>query len=620
MTMRKYLFALLAICLSAYPVYAVTCTATNSGNWTGSAATNTVTWTGTGCDGEAHPVAADYLRINGDVAVTIPAGCSVTVYEIEIGYTANSTGVSTLVNNGTLTMGAGNIYIGLGDTKDGQLTLGPDSVTAISTSTSNGIKFNNGWFNSTSYAGHFAKITGSGKIAGGTITTARQNVGLSYVSFQITGTKTFLLKNTIGAATPGFSVDHITSQLGDGWVVGSSDTDGTTPISITNSDFRDLTPNRNITISKAAGGTAPVFRHNTVTQSTSYTSLIPTTSTVTIDECVLANVTLAPSGTPYTLSNSVLTEGTAAAAQPIRILDSVAASTITNNYIMQTNDNMHPIYSTGSGGSGTHAITYNILEGIGEIGGTYTDNPDLFIPGPTPLSLNYSYNMVIGAGEQWCGVQNPDGAITVNVNHNNIVGTYNMGRSGGMFVIEYATPVVASGTINVLSNLHYGNAGSGEYSVFGTQTSGTQLVNADYNNHYNMGEAAYSPTRLTITGKTHDQAVNPKFADLGIGHNIVPTSSSQDYLYGTRNMARWDMKFGSSTGTAAAAMTHLLSINGYRGSPYYDQGGTASAYGPAHLVEWVRYGYSPTHGALRNAGSDGKTIGAVEWQNPRRKH
>jgi hypothetical protein len=37
------------------------------------------------------------------------------------------------------------------------------------------------------------------------------------------------------------------------------------------------------------------------------------------------------------------------------------------------------------------------------------------------------------------------------------------------------------------------------------------------------------------------------------------------------------------------------------------------------LIDWVRYGYSPTNGLLRKAGHDGATIGAMEWQNPRRK-
>jgi len=247
------------------------------------------------------------------------------------------------------------------------------------------------------------------------------------------------------------------------------------------------------------------------------------------------------------------------------------------------------------------------MDGITDV--IFIDKPDLWIPGATPLSFDYIYNLLLQSGEHIAGVDHGTFG-TVNIKNNTTSGTISaaVDTSGHIYVSE---GVANGGTINIANNLHIGNSAVGEASVVGASSGDAQVIAySDYNNFYTVA-TAYAVDLLTIsTGNTtkaipgsYDNNLNPKFLD------------------NMRNLGKWNLKFGSGTDNYDDAITYLLSINGYRGTPNFDQNGTVSVYGPAHLVEWVRYGFSPTNGALRFAGdpADGSpTIGAMEYQRPRR--
>ncbi|MDD2657187.1 MAG: hypothetical protein PHD04_00815 [Candidatus Pacebacteria bacterium] len=586
------------------------CTASVTGDWNIAA-----TWGG-GCDGVTHPDATDNVFINGGIRVTVPNGISAAGKWVFIGQTNNTetctstdtSGCSAIINNGTLT--STRMYIGQGASKDGLFLFGPGSTT----STSEQFFYRNGFLRSTSTRISPAIISGNAPITTSGITDPAQDVNISFVSFQNNSSIAFSLGGTTptGSATSQLSISNCTFQNLSGITIGSITSANSTPISVTNCDIRDLSGGRNIIIRRSAGGTAAYnFSHNTLYQSVPASGLMnfsPTTSGgLTIDGNVMINVytTIAIPGA-YTVSNNLMTNATANQGV-LLITDAGVGSMVTRNYLRSTADNFHPFETSGSGGSGTHTITYNVCDGI--VDAIWTDKPDLLLPGANSLISDYSYNLVVGASEHIAGVRNPAFG-TINIKHNTIMGTSPSanGSAGHLYTPE---GVANTGTINIANNLHLdGGVLVGE-SIGGASSGDDQVVAySDYNNFYNIQLAnVYGAARLSITtgntGKivpgSHDTNINPRFLD------------------STRTIASWDARFGSGVGTATAGITYLLSINGYRGTPNFDQGGAISVYNPAHLCNWVSYGASPTNGLLRNAGDDGKTIGAVEWQNPRRK-
>ena len=154
------------------------------------------------------------------------------------------------------------------------------------------------------------------------------------------------------------------------------------------------------------------------------------------------------------------------------------------------------------------------------------------------------------------------------------------------------------GAVTIANSLVYGLAKLGDNAINGTASGGAQTIAyADYGNFYNIATPYLGSAQLVITaGNTaktvpgaNDTAQNPVFFDP------------------SRDAARWNSMFGNGTNTVEAATEYLAGINGYRGTPNFDQNGTRAAYLPSDMIAWVRYGYSPTNLLLRGAGdpSDG---------------
>lgn len=577
--MIRLLIAFLCLAASAC---AATRIASVSGNWA-----DTATW-----GGSAAPVTGDWAQINGDITVTIPTGTSAACTRVYIGLTNNSSATATLVIEGTLTLDAsGQLRIGDSTTasRDGILTFGPGGTLAGAGS----IYFNQGKMMSTATQANPAKVTGSLALA--TLATGpKQYVDIANVSFQNTGTMAWNLQNTLGAFTSQFVAQNCVFSGNAAITVGSTDSPNTTVISIKNCDFREGTGGKSITLRRATGGAALFeFRSNTVWQTSGPYEIKPTTSAgLVVRGNVLHNVQLTDASTSGGMDvgdnfwSSTINTPTLWVAS-----DAGVGSTYEYNYLLglAAGDNLRGLIPTGSGGSGTNTVRYNVMEGQSD---ATHDKPDLIVARGDSIPLAVTNNLVIWAGEVVSGGRVATWSNTLNIKNNTIADTttYTSPGVGHIYVPEgYAN----TGTTNLASNLVLGVDDAGDITIDGSTSGAAQAVtSSDYGTFYRMAVPYNQTASLTVsagnTTKTvpaaHETADNPQFFDV------------------TRNAARWNSIFGSGTATQEACAAYLAGLNGYRGTPNFDQNGTAAAYTPRQMLDWVAAGFSPTNLALRGSG------------------
>lgn len=149
------------------------------------------------------------------------------------------------------------------------------------------------------------------------------------------------------------------------------------------------------------------------------------------------------------------------------------------------------------------------------------------------------------------------------------------------------------------SNLVWRPSGTQGYKMFrdvagNAITDTCSPANAGYNTGWNLaagnnGKGYHASNNATVMFSsapgTNDVDVNPGFVD------------------STRSIATWDTSLGGP-GTVANALTELGKKN--------DATGYNSAYSIPALLAYLRGGFAPRNTALKNAGHDGVTIGAVE--------
>lgn len=553
-----------------------------SGNWA-----DTATW-----GGAAAPVSGDTAQINGDVVVTVATGTSAAALRIDMAQTNNSVGTATLIVNGTLTMdGSGQIRVGNISTanRDGILIMGPDGVINGAGS----IYINQGKFLSTATRANKATIGGT--IAITTLATGpKQYIDISHISFQTSGTLTFHLQNTLGVFTSQFVCSNCVFSANGAIIVGSTDSPNSTPISITNCDFREGAGGKQITIRRATGGAAAfTFSNNTIYQTAGPYYIKPTTSTgLTVSGNVFYNVYIqndSASGGMTITGNLFASDINTPSI--LQLTDAGVGNTITYNYFLglPTGNNLRGfIPPTSSGGSGTNTIQYNVLEGPSD---ATHDKPDLVVARGDTVPLDIRYNVIIYAGEVVVGGRVAAWSLTITDKNNTIAGTVPAAdTSVGNIYTPEGTP--NGGTMNIVNNLVYGNAKLGANTI-GAPSSGTQTIAlSDYNNFYDFAVPYDQTAALVITsGNTtktvpaaHDTIYNPLFVDI------------------SRTAARWNLFFGSGTSDYEDCVTSLSGMNGYRGTPNFDQNGTQNGCTARQLVDWVRYGFSPSTLLLRAAG------------------
>lgn len=304
----------------------------------------------------------------------------------------------------------------------------------------------------------------------------------------------------------------------------------------------------------------------------------------------------------------------------------VVTGTWTGNLVACTN-NFGTSMATGSSLDGNYLLCYN--------GGSLVSNPHWYLPNAGPFSL---VNNIIDGGDA-----NGDGDVML---HCDYAGTYTV--SGNLGVCGHRGIAASPGTLVTI----FGVAGTLIVCEHNTWYCGVQSVLAgeggtpagvidSYKSNLAFSDptyAAYSPTAELGPGHIRDTAyvgVPASGPDLGDGgdctHNTAwrcytggveggaynapmsgaaPGANDQnadpDFVDGTRNLCEWGRSLGL-TGTNAQIAADTVTAMSKLNDSDFDTRFTLSA-----LMTWVRAGYAPTNTALKDAGHDGVTIGAVE--------
>lgn len=576
----KQLAALFLILL-LQPMLAATRTSSQSGNWD-----NNATW-----GGSAFPVSGDVANINGDHVITIPLGVSVAALQVLIGQTVNVTNISTLIINGSLTMDSSSLLKCGGNftNRDAKIVMGPGGSIALPTS----FAMNNGIWLSTATRSSPFTITG----AGGITATAgsRQYIDISNIKFLETGVFSLAVGNTTGSMTNYLRITNCTFVGINGVTLGSTTTgtDSTVPMIFDNNDLREFSTGKTIVMQRVDGGSAAFeFRHNTIFQTAGLFEIKPQISKGLL---VADNVMVNGQITQASPGGGIVSNNFNASSRCVMI-SSAAPTTITLNYMVGIADNRNGFGTTGAAGSGVTTISSNIFDTI--VDAVWTGRPDMYVPNTTPLSTDFVHNLLIGAGETMAMVGGVN-LLTMNLKNNTTCVTVAAAvDSGGALFVEEIAPKT-TGLLQIANNLYRGNNHAASLVLIGSPMgNAAEIVDySDYNNFVDVNLAYDSRTNLVIsTGNTskivpgsHDKAAEPNFYDTN------------------RNCATWNFLYGGGVQTQTNCMTYMLGINGYRGTPNFDQQGTISQNGPYELSAWVRQGYYSTNPAFRAAGdpSDG---------------
>ncbi|PIR38319.1 MAG: hypothetical protein COV34_01795 [Candidatus Zambryskibacteria bacterium CG10_big_fil_rev_8_21_14_0_10_42_12] len=321
--------------------------------------------------------------------------------------------------------------------------------------------------------------------------------------------------------------------------------------------------------------------------------------------------------------------------------------------------------------------TYNIFELSGEeaiSGGDGCLDPS---SNPSSLvTMECSYTLSLPSSETTSGVQGSTANIITmygGKTNNRVIGNHNTAMNNNILFLATAGGNNPSGSITSLrSNMIYSFA-STTAKIFDNNVGGTPSTDlcesegvCDYNFGYNFKETTGS---VNYTNEENGYLAAWSALDMGppsgVGANDV--TADPEFLDPTRSFVNFDTGYLSkatgtpwSSGTSysvgdivshsdstvysgrtinfRATSTHIASTDNepgvganWRGywewsALYWVRQGVANqdtytdtTIGATDdgiietLMKWVRYGYSPTNAAYRNAGHDGVTVGAVEF-------
>lgn len=555
-----------------------------TGDWN-----QTATW-----GGSSVPVSGDTITINDGITVTVPAGYAAASNFILL-YGAGS-GQATLIVLGTLTIDSGAyIAIGAGASRDGHLILGPSSVVTFPE-----LDVRNGRLITQSTTRSTPAMLVGGFIGQG-IAGTKHIIDLRHCKLRSTtnGALTFGVSGTTGLQTSSLYLANCTFT---GWggatgiTFGSATTPNSTPMEIVNCDFRSFAAGvKDISIQRITGGSAAyrfegcTFELSVASRPTSVRLLPKVSSGLAVTGCVFSNAYI-----QTTTASSVVATNNFFDVQ-MGYSDNNVPSTWDGNYLSPVIDNAGGINMTTAStvGAGTHQIINNVMEGQSG-SGVFTDKPDFLLPSVTSAAINCSHNLLIGSCELAVGhgTPTPSFANGFVIKNNTIAGKTQVDGSiaGHLWVTE--GPATGTGIV-LRNNLHRGNGVLTEQAITGSASGAAQVIDSsDYNCFWNTDLPYESGAQLTITAGNTTKTV-PGANDL----EVEPT-----FVDDARDLAAWDAAHGSGTGTQAAGIAYLMAINGYRGTPNFDQQGTVSANGVSHLVAYVRAGYYVTNASLATAG------------------
>lgn len=285
----------------------------------------------------------------------------------------------------------------------------------------------------------------------------------------------------------------------------------------------------------------------------------------------------------------------------------------------------NPHWTTPQGSAaGTYAVTNCVFDSFGSDGVGDID----YGPNATGYSSSFTYNIILPDQISDAGVPRNAGTLTTNNGWSGEASVYdhNTFYSGGQGPIALAE--AGNGFANMVdsyrSNIVWNAPGTSTFgfnymayyptSPAGAATDQIVVTRCDYNCGFNVrsdGSNLGSNTnghynvRESATVGTHDVYADPNFVDT------------------TRNFSTWVQSIQPTWGIGFAFGANLapsrtdynahgmyllaLAQAGQTTDPDYD-----SRYTLANLLAYIRAGFAPRNAALRNAGHDGVTIGAVE--------
>jgi hypothetical protein len=569
--------------------FAATFTSKATGNWSASGQT---TWNETGVPGSA-----DTVTIANGHTITVDTNTTVGATVVE--------GRLTLGASVTLTMNAGNLTIGNGTAKDGQLDFGNASILALD---NNHLVLGNCILRGPSTPGtsgaNWAKVTGSGNIqTHGTLTSPKQDVVLKYVSFQNTGSIVLALKATTGSVTEQFDVQNcaFSGQSAITFGTASSGTLNITRIF----KYNDVDNVGDVLFTGPAGTpSSPLdITGTTFRSATTYNIRVNNLNGTVMPGIVVDNYTLGMASSSTGQNSHVnsfwsLPSG-ASVNSCIRLQDSYAHD-IQNSYFYTESANVHLLSRTGTGSGSTQDISGNVWESIYN-----TNQSDFVTASPTTgaaITTNLHGNIIIGESALTYSVTSAGLAgTTMNAYNNTLLKTSkNDANYGSLWYNETAGPF--PGVLNITNNIVVlASALTPSATDYLTHAFGginQTIAKAGYNNYYRIN-GGYDTTTVPITNdqRANDITSDPNFTDV------------------TRSLATWGQTVHGTGGTAQQAKDKLLAINGYNSTTkkQSDTPSGATIYGSSDsLVNWVRAGFAPRNSALKTAGEGGTYIGAMD--------
>jgi len=578
----KQLFFALCLLILPCSAWSAAYVASVTGNWSSSA-----TWGGSGVPGTG-----DTATINNGVTVTQDGNVTVGATVVE-GRLTQATGV-TLTMEGALT-------IGNGTSKDGQFDFGAGSTLALG---ANNLILGNCWLRSNAISGNWAKITGTGNIqTHGTVTGPKQDIVLSYVSFQNTGTIAFAHKpGGTGAAgiTNQIDIQHCTF-VSTGSITSGLASTGATDM-IRRWKYNDLRNVGEITFLGLTGTptSETSFSYNTVSCTTAVGLKINNISGFTISNNSFYNfrIGVPSAGTSggHTIERNWFSYPSSATSGSnyIQLSNGYGASTIARNYFYNEYANPHTMtVASGSGGTGTFQVTENVIEETAS-----TEEGNFLAPGQ--LAINLTKNVLIGPGNIAATASSITGA-GITMSQNTIFVTNNIGDNYGHTWLLEGAEVAYSGNVKISSNLLSYKSGVSPATSSYFATNNTSIIPQTlYFGDYNCYPSALS-------------AVYRQFTVTNTGHDI--TNVDPGFIETTRGLETWGQTVHGTDGTVGAAVAKLLATNGYNSTSktQSDTPSGASVYGAGtSLVDWVRLGFTPTNNTLMASGENGTYIGAIE--------
>ena len=423
-------------------------------------------------------------------------------------------------------------------------------------------------------ANNWAIITGPYNI------TVTGKTDIQFVSFQNTGSINFEDETLI---------EHCVFDGNANVSIGTTSTPLSTNIIVEASDFRNQVYSTAFQVNSVPGDSIGTYhlKDNTFIYTTRKVILLKGRNGAHVQGNVLYNVELGNlSGSNWTIAgghiyrdNFLSSDSGVTNYRTLAVNGGKPTITFDNNYCYYDFNNPHPFTFTSSGVAGTDKYINNIIEVVFN-----TDGANIFNSN-TARPVEVSRNILIGSGSLVNAVGG-DARQSITINNNTCYSKLAGNGNDGLLFLSESGP--SSGTIDIYNNIISGDTdpGKGIASITGIQT----ISYSDYNTFYNV-TAPYSKVSPQ-SGLNHDISDNPQF--------IAPS----------RNLSAWDTYKGGA-GTKTSAIKGLAKMNGYNAASKL-QNDLPSGYKPIDLMNWVRYGFTPTNPFLQGAGKDGTDIGAVK--------